>query len=321
MNSLSIVICTRDRCHLVTPLIKQFDSNVVLPVSFSLEVILVDNGSTDDTKKVMDRLLLLPRRYLLQYAFEQKSGLSNARNRGIALAQYDRISFIDDDAVPDKDFLQSLDAAFSRLPDNDCFAHRVVNYTVNKPAWYCLKGKYRMLNRGDYDAGNDSRFLTEVDPVPIGSGMILSKKIFDNFGMFNPLFGYDISKTMMVPGEESELFFKIKSQKIPIYYIHNAIVRHYPEKEKYEVHTLCRTYRGIGFWYGGVEARSDAGRRRRRWLGYPPSYFRRLLISGGRYLLSRLAFAKRIRYYHLFQLEKTLGYFIGYKAFDKECSR
>jgi glycosyltransferase involved in cell wall biosynthesis len=319
MNSLSIVICTRNRCHLLAPLIEHFDGNVILPVSFSLEVILVDNGSIDDTKRAIERLLLIPRRYLLQYAFEEKSGLSNARNRGIALAQFDHISFIDDDALPDSDFLQSIDVAFSRLPDNDCFAHRVVNYSVNKPVWYCLEGKYRMLNRGDYDAGNDSRFLTEVDPVPIGSGMILSKKIFEKFGVFNPLFGYDTSKTMMVPGEESELFFKIKSQKIPVYYVHNAIVRHYPDKEKYEVSVLCRTYRGIGFWYGGVEARGDRGRQRKKWLGYPPSYFRRFFFVGVRYLLSRLAFVKRIRYYHLFQMEKTIGYFMGYKAFDKRC--
>jgi glycosyltransferase involved in cell wall biosynthesis len=60
-----------------------------------LEVIVVDDGSTDDTKQVVSRYLSDGR---LQYVFQENRGApSAARNRGAALAQGEFIASLDSD--------------------------------------------------------------------------------------------------------------------------------------------------------------------------------------------------------------------------------
>ena len=60
----------------------------------SLEVIIIDDGSADETQEVLkpysDRIL---------YLYQANKGVSAARNRGIAMAQGEFIAFLDADDV------------------------------------------------------------------------------------------------------------------------------------------------------------------------------------------------------------------------------
>ncbi len=199
---------------------------------------------------------------------ESKPGLSSARNRGISESQFEKICFLDDDVLCDPDFLKALNAAFLTHQDVACFAPRILFKPLNKPDWYAHEGTYAMFNRGSYDLGECSRFITPHDKLPIGAGMIFSREIFRRFGTFDPRFGYNISRSIMIPGEESELFFKIKSQNIPIFYVHDAVIHHYPGKEKYDIDTLCKTYKGTGYWYGSADARNLRNKNIVVWAGY-----------------------------------------------------
>jgi glycosyltransferase involved in cell wall biosynthesis len=62
-----------------------------------MEVIVVDDGSTDGTDKMIERLNV---RYRLKYVKQANAGPSHARNAGIALAENDVILFMDNDVVP-----------------------------------------------------------------------------------------------------------------------------------------------------------------------------------------------------------------------------
>jgi glycosyltransferase involved in cell wall biosynthesis len=57
-----------------------------------LEVIVVDDGSTDDTAEIARRF-----EPAVQYCFQVNGGIGRARNRGIALARSDFIAFLDAD--------------------------------------------------------------------------------------------------------------------------------------------------------------------------------------------------------------------------------
>lgn len=72
----------------------------------NLEIILVNDGSTDDCAKICEELLLLDDRILI--INKENGGLSDARNTGIAKAKGEYISLIDSDDYVSKDYIEYL---------------------------------------------------------------------------------------------------------------------------------------------------------------------------------------------------------------------
>ena len=85
----SIIIPTYNRAHLLSIAIQS-----VLDQTFDdWELIVVDDGSTDDTKKVVEKF----EREGVRYVYQENKELSAARNTGIRAAFGSYICFLDDD--------------------------------------------------------------------------------------------------------------------------------------------------------------------------------------------------------------------------------
>lgn len=81
--------------------------NSVLSQSYNnLEVILVNDGSTDNSLSICEKLSQTDKR--IKVINQKNSGLSAARNRGISVASADIIGFIDSDDYIDFDFVELL---------------------------------------------------------------------------------------------------------------------------------------------------------------------------------------------------------------------
>jgi glycosyltransferase involved in cell wall biosynthesis len=87
---ISVIIPTRDRCALLQEAIMSVVA--VRCVGFELEIIVVDDGSTDETAKVVQS-------YPITYLRTDRQGASAARNVGMLAARGDYIAFLDDDDV------------------------------------------------------------------------------------------------------------------------------------------------------------------------------------------------------------------------------
>ena len=85
-----------ERC--VESILKQTYSN--------LEILLVNDGSTDKSGELCDQLALRDQR--IRVIHKENGGLSDARNRGIDEASSDLIGFIDSDDYIDKDMYETL---------------------------------------------------------------------------------------------------------------------------------------------------------------------------------------------------------------------
>ena len=63
-------------------------------------LVVVDNGSTEDIRKVTDNFSQV------KYVFELAKGPAAARNKGIEKAKGDVLAFTDSDCIPDKDWIK-----------------------------------------------------------------------------------------------------------------------------------------------------------------------------------------------------------------------
>lgn len=106
--SVSVVIPTHNRLHTLQRAVSS-----VLQQTYSIvELIVVDDGSTDDTS---DWLRTQPAN--IRVITQENHGVSHARNRGIEHAQGDWIAFLDSDDYWHADKLQQQFDALQRSPE------------------------------------------------------------------------------------------------------------------------------------------------------------------------------------------------------------
>jgi len=74
------------------------------------EVIVIDNNSTDGTKKVVQGFIKKTR-LNVRYAFEKRQGRTFASIQGFQLAKYDKVIFIDDDIAVSPELLDTYKTA------------------------------------------------------------------------------------------------------------------------------------------------------------------------------------------------------------------
>ena len=106
--TVSVVIPTHDRGRVVVEAIESALAQTHPP----LEVIVVDDGSTDETAERVGRL----RDARVRYLRRPHAGVSAARNAGIAAATGDLVAFLDSDDLWKPDKVEAEITALARYP-------------------------------------------------------------------------------------------------------------------------------------------------------------------------------------------------------------
>ncbi len=105
----SIVVATYNNANVLRKTLNGL-IQIVYPNDF--EIIVVNDGSTDNTKQVLEKEFSNIFNIKI-INFEKNSGVCKARNAGIALAQYEFVVNMDHDCVPSKSWLKDLISGFS----------------------------------------------------------------------------------------------------------------------------------------------------------------------------------------------------------------
>lgn len=309
---VSFIIATFNRSHLVRNLINYFDSKMIIPGSLDLEIVFVDNNSSDATSAVIKTELEKDRDYQLRYVLEVRQGLSAARNRGIKTANNDFLFFLDDDALPAEDFLCNLFSQLSKRRHIAAFCCRVLSHYQNIPKWYPMSGRYRLPLMGMFDLGESSRLLGKDDPLPIGSSLILRKDLFERYGYFDTRFGYNKRKFFLTPGEDTSLTLSLINGGEKFLYIHNCIINHYPEKVRFTHKTLLRIYAGQGFHYGVTDYEQRHSNNDTLLARVPIWYHKEFASALIRSLYSLIKRERVAFYYYHLHFAKIVGRYFGY---------
>ena len=168
IEEISVIIPTYNRCDLLKRAINSVIKQTITPK----EIIIVDNGSTDQTYQMVS--LLFPE---INYFIEKKRGVSAARNKGILESKSKWIAFLDSDDAwkPTKLEKQMEYSVFNQDK------YRIIH---TDETWYRNKKFLNQLKKHKKSGGNifkKSLQLCCVSP----SSVVLKKQIFDDYGLFD----------------------------------------------------------------------------------------------------------------------------------------
>lgn len=213
----SVIVCTRNRSSFLARTCAEILDRGY--VGGDWELLIIDNGSTDDTLEIANRVAEEhPDR--VRVVVETRLGLSEARNRGIQEARFDILAFIDDDAFPLGGWLEGLVAAFDD-PEVMCAGGPVdPMFEGELPSWF--RGRF-LPYLTVWDLG-PSMVDLGYNEYPRGANMAFRAGALRRWGGFSPYLGR--KGASLLSCEETELCLRMERGGAKVVYVPGARVRH-----------------------------------------------------------------------------------------------
>ncbi len=168
------------------------------------EIIIVDNGSKDDTLNILKRY-----GEHIEIFSENKKGSYTARNNGIAESKGDIIAFTDADCIADKDWLKELCKAFIS-EDIGCVVGNVKAYPGKSLIEIFSKNKGILSQK----VGLESKFL----PYGQTANMAFRKNVFETIGKFD---------NSLISGGDADMSWRMQIETdYKLVYCQSSIVEH-----------------------------------------------------------------------------------------------
>lgn len=128
---LSIIFPTRNRAEFLSTALESLIAQTLPPDAY--EVLVIDNGSTDDTATIATSFVgALPH---FRYLYEPEPGLHAGRHKGMMAARGDILVFADDDIEALPTWLSSIRDAFSDSTVAMTGGNNLPCFTVPPPGW------------------------------------------------------------------------------------------------------------------------------------------------------------------------------------------
>ncbi|SOE20909.1 Glycosyltransferase involved in cell wall bisynthesis [Spirosomataceae bacterium TFI 002] len=240
MNGVSVVICCFNSEGIVEETLDYLQKQ---ETNVNWEVILVNNASTDQTTRVALKKWGLNPITNLEIINETEPGLTYARKAGIAKAQYDIISFVDDDNFVPANWVSEVANVF-RNPEVGILGVTAIGHFDGVPPEWYEKHKHAFATGELYDFSGD---VSEIGGV-YGAGMSIRKKIYAELSAkkWQPLLTGRIGKVQM-GGEDSEICLASKLIGYKIYYAKDLVIQHYIKEDRISEERLVNMTIGFGF--------------------------------------------------------------------------
>ncbi|MCC7272877.1 MAG: glycosyltransferase family 2 protein [Alphaproteobacteria bacterium] len=164
----TVAVCTRNRAALLDACLRSLLAQSVEPRLY--RVLVVDNGSQDATRAVVERHAAADAR--VDYAWEGEPGIAVARNRALAAVATPLIAFIDDDATARADWLERLAAPFAKVSPRPTAVGGEVDpvWTAPRPPW--LSDDLLTFYSASMRLAGAPRFIVEGEWIFEGNCMV-----------------------------------------------------------------------------------------------------------------------------------------------------
>jgi len=239
---LSVVVLTWNRGELLAKCLATLLAQDCAPSEY--EVVVVDDGSEDDTRDVVGALV--PRHANLRYICQPHRGIPAARNRGLAEARGGLIAYVADDYELAPDYVPTVRRLFAEQPELKVVRFKMVaagrGFSDRVGHMYYTLSTLQRLVPVDGNTPSSLERLRSVaryrehattkHNLEAAGGAAYRREVFDIAGTFDE---------SLLRSEDSDLAARLRQHDIPIlYYPDHCIRRHY---EPYFSEALARSFR------------------------------------------------------------------------------
>ena len=191
---ISIIICTRNRAASLRRTIESVRA-LSTPPDTAWELIIVDNGSTDDTRAVVEAAAIAAD-FDVKYVFEGRKGLSYARNAGLGQARGEVIAFTDDDMLVEQDWLVRIAEQCALHPTMEMYFGRTRVSRPEQPRLAIREG----------DSPVTYRFPCTPNEPGSGNNMIFRASVLPSVGEFDTTLG---AGTKLGSSEDHDFTYRV----------------------------------------------------------------------------------------------------------------
>lgn len=229
-KTASIIICTRNRAASLRETLASM-VQVQVPEYLSVELIIADNASEDDTSEIA-QTCQLPQMQL-RYVCAPQRGQCHARNVGIAAAKGDIILFTDDDVRPPKEWLTNMcNPIISGVAD-------AVGGDI-KFAPHLNRSWMEPLHRV-WLASTESSTPHEERPL-IGANMAFAREVLTKV----PAFDVELGPGALGFGDDTLFSFQLQQAGYRVRVAPNAEVEHHFEAFRLSHHSFLKAAQARG---------------------------------------------------------------------------
>jgi glycosyltransferase involved in cell wall biosynthesis len=230
---VSIVVCTRNRARSLSGTLAYYER---IAAEVAWELIVVDNGSTDETSDIL-QCFSTTTRITFRFITEPRPGASRGRNLGYRHAEGQIIAFTDDDCYPRADFVDALQVSFSTA---------AIDY---------LGGRILLFDPNDYPVTIQTSKIRRVFAPGTfisaglihGANMAVRREVMAKIGGFDERLGPGTP----FPCEDVDLLTRASFAGFTGVYDPRPVIYHHHQRQSLEqVRTLKRLYdHGRGAYY------------------------------------------------------------------------
>jgi glycosyltransferase involved in cell wall biosynthesis len=189
-----------------------------------LEIVVADNGSTDDTRLVVEQAAAQAGALSVRYLFVGQTGKSHAVNAALRLTRGDLVAFTDDDVQPDAEWIEGLVRGVEET-GADFVAGRILPIWEAEPPPWMSPSLYGVLAIPDNGAVRLPIVAERPGHVmPIGANMAVRAAVIARLGGLRT----DLGKLAgsLRTGEDHEFFLRMLNGGCRGVYEPAALVRH-----------------------------------------------------------------------------------------------
>lgn len=151
------------------------------------EVIVVDDGSTDNSLRVVRERISELGTERVRVIHKENGGVSSARNRGIEEAQGEYIALLDGDDIWDKEYLAEQVKMIHEFPDAVMWG---INFAETNNGQLVRKLETGLPNGYRGYVENYFEMKERISDLFCSSSVVIQREVFDKVGMFDERIKY-----------------------------------------------------------------------------------------------------------------------------------